>query len=252
MNDEPQIRIGTSGWHYDHWIGPFYPEASPSEKMLSFYAARFDTVEVNNTFYQIPDENTLRTWLKTVDDDFLFSVKASRYITHMKKLKDPKDPLSRFFGSIGALDEKIGAVLFQLPPNFGKNSDRLRSFIELLPDKYRYVFEFRDPDWFDEEIYNILKDNNAAFCIYEIEGRESPKQITTDFVYIRLHGPAKRAYQGKYEKEELSGWAGAISTWTNSGKDVYCYFDNDQKGYAAINAMELRDMLIDKNDFKEL
>ena len=234
-----EIFIGTSGWNYDHWKGTFYPESTKKKEWFSYYQSQLSTVEINNTFYNLPDRKTFENWNESTDTGFIFSVKASRYITHMKKLKDPKLATTKFFDAVRGLGDKLGPVLFQLPPKWKKNPKRLQEFINKLPDGKRYTFEFRDHSWFDREIYQILSDNNAAFCIYHLDGVESPREITADFVYIRLHGP-KGAYEGKYSKEELTGWAGALSAWQRQGKDVYLYFDNDQGGFAPQNALELK------------
>jgi uncharacterized protein YecE (DUF72 family) len=237
-----RIYIGTSGWNYPHWQGSFYPEDLPRKEWLSYYAERLASVEINNTFYQLPERSTLEQWKSRVPQSFLFSVKASRYITHMKKLKDPEGSTERFFSRIEVLKGKLGPVLFQLPPRWKRNPERLESFLDQLPRKYAYTFEFRDAGWFDQEIYSLLHGAGAAFCIYQLAGVLSPKEVTADFVYIRLHGPAE-AYQGRYDTKALSGWAGAVSAWSGRGNTVYCYFDNDQNGYAAANAMELKAML---------
>ncbi len=237
-----RIHIGTSGWHYDHWEGPFYPIASDPEMWLDYYAERFEDVEVNNTFYQLPGESTLENWKNRTPDDFLFATKASRYITHMKKLKDPKPSLRKFLDRVQALEPKLGPILFQLPPNWNFNRQRLASFLAALPASQRYAFELRDPTWINHEAFDLLQERGASFCIYEYDGRVSPKRITADFVYIRLHGPG-RAYQGSYDVSTLAGWAGAISSWVRQGKEVFCFFDNDQSGYAAQNARRLQGML---------
>jgi uncharacterized protein YecE (DUF72 family) len=236
------VRIGTSGWHYNHWRARFYPEDMASAEMLAFYARRFPAVEINNSFYKLPQKETFENWRGTVPDGFIFAVKASRYITHMKKLKEPEEPVRHFLERIAGLGNRLGPVLFQLPPNWHCNPDRLRAFVGALPDENRYAFEFRDPSWFTDEIFRILEEAGAAFCIYDLEGRLSPKPVTADFIYVRLHGPGS-AYEGNYSPEFLSGRAGAFSTWQRQGKDIFCFFDNDQKGFAAANAMSLLEML---------
>ena len=236
------LRIGTSGWHYDHWRGPFYPDDTTSDAYLSFYAERFGTVEVNNAFYQLPDERTLIAWRGTVQDGFLFAVKASRYITHMKKLKDPAGPLDTFFSRIDALGDRLGPVLFQLPPRWHVDVERLEAFLEALPAGVRAVFEFRDPSWFSERVYDLLDRHGAAFCIYDLAGSESPHVVTGGTAYVRLHGSGA-AYEGAYSKQALGGWAGACSGWLRSGKDVFVYFDNDARGSAANDALALKKML---------
>jgi uncharacterized protein YecE (DUF72 family) len=240
-----EIHIGTSGWHYEHWEGPFYPDTVAKRDYLAYYIKHLSTVEVNNTFYQLPEEGTLINWRDTVPEDFVFAVKASRYITHMKKLKDPQEPVTTFLGRIDALGDNLGPILFQLPPRWYFNRERLASFLEVLPSGQRYAFELRDPDWLNEQAYQILAEHNAALCIYDFKGRQAPKKVTADFVYVRLHGP-NGAYQGKYSAEALTGWAEDMSRWQHQGKDVYCYFDNDQAGYAVQNALELQAIFQDK------
>ena len=242
MSRKGRIRIGTSGWSYDHWVGPFYPQDLAGDKRLAYYAEHFASVEINNSFYNLPSEKTLRAWRETVGREFVFSVKASRYITHMKKLKDPEQSVTTFLERIDALEDRLGPILFQLPPHWGFNPERLKGFLDALPDRFRYSFELRDHSWHNEEAYALLASHDAAFCIYDLDGFLSPKQVTTDFAYVRLHGPDGK-YQGDYDASTLSGWAGAFSTWARQGTDVYCYFDNDDSGYAALNAARLAGML---------
>ena len=242
MKAKNKVHIGTSGWHYKHWKGPFYPEEMDESEFLDFYANRFRTVEINNSFYNLPEAKTLRQWRDTVPEKFIFSVKASRYITHMKKLKDPKKSLSTLLKRLKSLGDKMGPILFQLPPKWNVNAERLKSFLDTLPEENRYAFEFRDKSWFQQEIYETLAEYKAAFCIYELAGTVSPLEVTTDFVYIRLHGPGD-AYEGSYRKKTLRDWAGNISKWMQDGKTVYCYFDNDQAGYAPKNSLRLQEIV---------
>lgn len=234
-----RIHIGTSGWHYSHWVGPFYPSGTSSEQFLSYYTGFFGTVEINNTFYQLPARETLAGWREGTPDDFLFACKASRFITHMKKLGDPKQSVKRFFHTIEVLGDKLGPVLFQLPPRWHLNLDRLKCFLEALPKSWRYAFEFRDDTWFTQDTLKVLTEHGAAFCMYDLAGRQSPEEVTTDLVYIRLHGPGK-AYQGQYGTRVLARWAAQCLSWSKEGKDVYLYFDNDEKGYAAQDALALK------------
>ena len=244
MAKERKIHIGTSGWHYKHWQGPFYPKDVPTERYLEYYSKLFHTVEINNTFYNLPDKKTIREWRESVPAEFIFSVKASRYITHMKKLKDPRKPVEKFIDTVKLLKDKLGPILFQLPPRWRVNPERLETFVESLPSSYRYAFEFRDPSWFDSRIYEILEKYNKSFCIYEIGGLTSPRIVTADFVYIRLHGP-DGPYRGQYKTDVLREWAGELSRWKSQDKDIYFYFDNDEAGYAPQDAMRLRNTLYD-------
>ncbi|MFP4159253.1 MAG: DUF72 domain-containing protein [Desulfobacterales bacterium] len=235
------IYIGTSGWNYKHWKGPFYPEDLAARDWFAYYAERFHTVEINNSFYKLPEKKTFEQWADSAPEGFLFSVKASRYITHTKKLKDPQEPVGRFMENARGLGEKLGPVLFQLPPRWKCNPKRLDGFLEALPEDCRCAVEFRDESWWDPRIYEVLRAKNAAFCIFELEGRQSPMEVTADFVYIRLHGP-EEAYQGLYDDDVLSEWASAILQRAGEGIDVYCYFDNDENGYAARNALRLQQL----------
>jgi uncharacterized protein YecE (DUF72 family) len=234
--------IGTSGWHYDHWEGPFYPSGFPKEAFLEYYAACFCTTEINNSFYRLPEKKTLLRWRNAVPEGFVFSVKASRYLTHMKKLKDPREPMERLLDRVNVLEDKLGPILFQLPPRWGSNPERLEAFLEILPEGQRYAFEFRDPSWFDEKNYELLRNYKSSFCTYDLDGKTSPKEITADFAYVRLHGP-NGPYQGRYGAERLAGWASTFSAWVKEGLDVYCYFDNDEVGYAAQDALKLQQMM---------
>ena len=234
--------IGTSGWHYDHWEGPFYPSGCPKEAFLEYYAACFCTTEINNSFYRLPEKKTLLRWRNAVPEGFVFSVKASRYLTHMKKLKDPREPMERLLDRVNVLEDKLGPILFQLPPRWGSNPERLEDFLEILPEGQRYAFEFRDPSWFDEKNYELLRNYKSSFCTYDLDGKTSPKEITADFAYVRLHGP-DGPYRGRYGAERLAGWASTFSAWLNKGLDVYCYFDNDEIGYAAQDALRLQQMM---------
>jgi len=236
------IHIGTSGWHYPHWQGPFYPEKLPKSEFLRYYRNKFHTVEINNSFYRLPQEKTLIDWRESVPPGFIFAVKGSRYITHMKKLKDPQQSVEPLFSRITLLQDKLGPVLFQLPPRWRYNGERLRSFLAALPPDHRYALEFRDRSWLTKEAYRILADHDAAFCIYEFAGFLSPREVTADFVYLRLHGPGA-AYQGSYDTGTLAHWGGAIAAWAGKGLEVFCYFDNDEAGYAAQNALSLQKLL---------
>jgi uncharacterized protein YecE (DUF72 family) len=236
------IRIGTSGWHYAHWKGPFYPEKLPSSKMLEYYAQHFDTVELNNTFYRLPLESGLETWRESTPKGFCFAAKGSRFLTHMKKLKDAGPGIAKFFERVDRLGKKLGPIVFQLPPWWEVNASRLEEFLEALPPRHKYAFELRNPTWHTAETYRLLRRHNTAFCIFEIAGAFSGLEITANFTYVRLHGPGG-AYQGSYSHSALGKWSERIGTWRRDLRAVYVYFDNDQAGYAVKNARELRDML---------
>ena len=240
------IRIGTSGFHYKHWIGPFYPPKTPASKMLGFYLQHFDTVELNNSFYRLPTAEAFDAWREATPANFIFAVKASRFITHNKKLKDPEHALDNLLPRAAHLGPKLGPILFQLPPHWRVNPERLESLLEILPRDPRYTFEFRELSWITPAIISILTKFNAAFCIYELAGYHSPLEITADFAYVRLHGPESGKYQGSYSDERLQEWARQIEAWAQNLKAIYVYFDNDQYAYAAANARNLRNMLSGK------
>jgi uncharacterized protein YecE (DUF72 family) len=242
-SSEPsRVHIGTSGWHYKHWKGTFYPAKLPASKMLSWYAERFDTVEINNSFYRLPAASALELWCRQTQPDFCFAVKASRYITHNRKLKDPQNAVDKFLVVIEKLERRLGPILFPLPPSWKVNVERLNEFLSGLPRGHRYVFEFRHESWNTAEVYDVLRRHNAAFCIYELAGFQSPLEITADFTYVRLHGPGNK-YQGDYSKSILHAWAERIEQWGKHLRHIFVYFDNDQAGFAAKNALELKSMV---------
>jgi uncharacterized protein YecE (DUF72 family) len=236
------IHIGTSGWHYKHWVGRFYPEKFPASRMLEYYSQRFDTVEINNSFYQLPRETALETWREATPRRFCFAAKGSRYLTHMKKLTDTDQGIDRFFERVDRLGVKLGPIVFQLPPWWEVNAERLDRFLAALPRGHRYAFELRNATWHNAEVYAILRRHNTAFCIFEIAGMRSDFTLTANFAYVRLHGP-EGAYQGLYSDDVLRNWAARIREWSTSLRAVYIYFDNDQAGYAAENAAALQELV---------
>ena len=236
-----EVRIGTSGWHYEHWKGRFYPEGLPASRRLAHYASVFDTVELNNTFYRLPTPAAVDAWRETVPQGFRFAVKASRYLTHMKRLADPEQGLARFLPVVERLGPALGPILFQLPPRWGRDIARLERFLDTLPRGRRYAFELRDPSWFAPEVELALERAGAAFVVWELGGERSPIAVTSDLVYVRLHGPAARKYRGSYGERELAAWAGRVRDWRAQGLDVCVYFDNDERAYAPSNALALRE-----------
>jgi uncharacterized protein YecE (DUF72 family) len=234
-----EIRIGTSGWHYKHWIGRYYPADIKPSNMLAHYVRDFDSVELNNTFYRLPQESALDTWRKSAPPGFVYAVKGSRFITHMLKLKDPQQALANFMERAERLRSKLGPILWQLPPHWNVNLERLEEFLRLLPRKHRYAFELRHESWLNEDVYAILRRYNAAFCIYELAGHQTPFEITADWTYVRLHGPTAFKYQGSYSAEQLAAWAARIAAWKKTLKAIYVYFDNDDSAHAVANALTL-------------
>ena len=235
--NEKQIWIGTSGWHYNHWYKLFYPDKMPTAEMLSYFTHHFDTVEINNTFYALPLESTFRRWEQTVPAGFRFAVKGSRYITHIKKLMDPEEPLKRFLPLTDLLGRKLGPILFQFPNTWDLNLERLQHFLAVLPRHHRYAFEFRHPSWHIDAVYSLLSDYKAAFTIYDFGGHPSPLQVTTDFVYVRLHGGSDN---GNYTDAEISQWAKRVLEWREANKRVLLYFNNDFQGFAINNGIALK------------
>lgn len=211
--------------------------------MFAYYAQHFDTVELNNSFYRLPNPETFRGWREAAPKNFLFAVKASRFITHNLKLKNPQNALDNILSRAEVLGRKLGPVLFQLPPSWKKNVERLDEFLAALSRYHRYVFEFREPSWHDEEVYAVLRKYNAAYCIHEIAGFHTELTITADFTYVRLHGPGAGKYEGRYTETQIGQWAQQISDWSKRLKAIYVYFDNDQAGYAAANALRLKELV---------
>lgn len=230
-----ELRIGCSGWSYDHWRGTFYPDEIRAKDRLAYYASRFDTAEVNGSFYRLPAENTVKAWRKAVPDGFLFAWKASRFITHNKKLKDCEDSVALVFGRMDHLGDAFGPALFQLPPMLHKDCDRLAGFLKLLPKHRRHVVEFRHPSWYEREVFDILGDHDVALCISDHHDAPSPWEITAGHVYVRGHGP-QGSYSGRYSRQTLESWAGRITSLREGGRDVFCYFDNDAKTAAPTDA----------------
>jgi uncharacterized protein YecE (DUF72 family) len=236
------VYIGTSAWHYRHWRGRFYPSDLTAARMLRYYADRFDTVEINNSFYRLPTPSALEGWCRETPAGFCFAVKASRYITHNLKLKHPKQAEQKFLSRIESLGRRLGPILFQLPPDWKINVVRLGEFLRELPQRHRYTFEFRNPTWHVPEVYDTLRRHRAALCIHEIAGFQCPFEVTADFIYVRLHGPSDK-YQGVYSESALRTWANRIQNWRKELTHVFVYFDNDQSGFAAKNVLELKRML---------
>jgi uncharacterized protein YecE (DUF72 family) len=236
------VHVGTSGWHYRHWYGPFYPEDLPASRMLEFYSRHFDSVELNNTFYRLPTENGMATWRSSTPRGFCFAAKGSRFLSHMKKLKDPEIAIRRFFERVDQLKPKLGPIVFQLPPFWEVNTERLEHFLGALPRWHRCAFELRNPTWHSETVYRILRKHNVAFCIFEIGGLVSECHLTANFTYVRLHGPGG-AYEGSYSHPQLERWAARVKNWQEQLDAIYIYFDNDQAAYAVENALALKRLL---------
>ena len=238
------VRIGTSGWVYQHWRGLFYPHDLPQPEWFAHYAHQFDTVEVNNSFYRLPSEAAFDAWRKQAPPGFLYAVKASRYLTHMKKLKDPEEPLKLFFGRADRLGATLGPVLYQLPPRWRLDLPRFEHFLAALPPGHRHVVEFRETSWLTEPAFALLERHGVAHCLHDMRPLQVPLRVTAPLVYVRFHGdPTHPAYLGNYDLPTLEDWAARIADWHGQGLDVYVYFNNDNRGYAIENARTLRGLL---------
>jgi uncharacterized protein YecE (DUF72 family) len=238
-----RVLIGTSGWHYDSWRGPFFPPGLPIKSQLQYYASQFCTAELNGVFYRTPTPEAVQSWNEQTGSDFVFAWKASKFITHWKRLSaNSVNSLELLEDRIALLGGKAGPVLFQLPPNFRADADRLASFLKLLPAKRRYSFEFRHPSWYAPPIVRLLAKANISLCISDHHDAPAPWKRTADFVYVRGHGPGGR-YKGHYSMATLEAWAKRIKSWKARGCDVLVFFDNDQKSAAPIDALKLRRML---------
>jgi uncharacterized protein YecE (DUF72 family) len=236
------VHIGTSGWSYSHWAEKFYPDGLKNKRWLNYYSGQFNTVEINSSFYHLPTPQTFMTWKESTGTDFLFSVKASRYITHIKRLIDCREAFNRLLAAAKELGEKLGPFLFQLPPNMSKNENRLEEFLKILPVKYKYAFEFRNESWLTGDIYDLLKNAGCAFVISSSPGFPYKEEITADFCYIRMHGP-RDLYSSSYSNDELKKISSLIKKNLNKSIESYVYFNNDAKCYAVENARTLIEMV---------
>ena len=234
--------IGTSGWHYDHWRDLFYPANLAKAEWLGFYASHFDTVELNNSFYRLPSEDAFANWYRSSPPEFIFAVKVSRFITHIKRLKNIEEALQNFISRARILGEKLGPLLYQLPPNMHRNDERLESFLTKLPQGMPHVFEFRHPSWLEEKVFDILRQYNVGLCVFDMPSFTCPPVATADFAYVRFHG-SRGLYSSCYSDEELADWAKKISSLRANLKAVYVYFNNDAEAFAVRNAITLRSYL---------
>jgi len=234
--------IGTSGWHYEHWRYRFYPAELAKAEWLEFYAGRFTAVELNNSFYRLPSETAFATWRNSSPANFTFAVKVSRFITHIKRLKDTDEAVERFITRAKILGEKLGPFLYQLPPNMHRNDERLESFLSILPRGLKHVFEFRHQSWLEEGVFEILRKYNVGFCVFDMPSLSCPVVATANFAYIRFHG-STGLYWSCYSDEELAEWARRLADLAANLKAVYIYFNNDAEAFAVRNAITLRDYL---------
>jgi uncharacterized protein YecE (DUF72 family) len=250
----PGIRIGCSGWNYKHWRGPVYPPDVPVRLWFAHYADSFDTVEVNNTFYKLPEPSTFAAWRERAPASFLYAIKASRFLTHLKRLRDPEEPVARLFEHARELGGHLGPILYQLPGNFHCDLNRLADFLAILPRtlgeiggsptdlELRHVIEFRHPSWYGDDTYRVLETHSAAMCLHDKAGSAIFDPVIGPFTYVRFHGPGGR-YFGRYDKGRLEWWAERLGAQHRSGRNVFAYFNNDPDGMAVFNALELKAML---------
>ena len=237
------VFVGTSGWHYASWKGPFYPDGVTHKQQLRYYGTQFPAAELNGVFYRTPSEEAVRRWRDETPDGFTFAWKASKFITHWKRLSErSENSLALMESRLVLLGDKAGPILFQLPPQFEVNEERLTRFLTMLNPKRRYAFEFRHASWYAPPILRLLSERDISLCISDHHDAPSPWRRTASFVYVRGHGPGGR-YKGHYTGKTLQQWAARIAGWKRQRCDVYVFFDNDQKSAAPRDAARLQDML---------
>jgi uncharacterized protein YecE (DUF72 family) len=238
-----KIWVGTSGWTYDGWRGPFYPKEVPKKRWLAWYAQQFATTEINGSFYRTPSLEAVEAWREQTPDEFLFAWKASKFITHWKRLSDKSaNSIELMETRLKVLGPKAGPVLFQLPARFKADGKRLASFLKLRSKKYKYAFEFRDASWYEKDILALLQKRDVALCLSDHIDAPAPWVVTAGHVYIRGHGPTGE-YKDRYPLKTLREWAASIRKWKRQGRTVFCYFDNDQKSAAPKDARRLAELL---------
>ncbi|RHW16348.1 DUF72 domain-containing protein [Sphingomonas gilva] len=236
------IRVGCSGWNYRHWRGAFYPEKLPVKSWFSHYAEHFDTVEINNSFYRLPRAETFDAWREQAPAGFCYAVKANRYLTQAKKLKNCEQPLARMIAPTRHLESTLGPILFQLPPRFRLNLERLESFLVLLPDDVTAVFEFRDKSWLIPDTLDLLERHGASFCAHDMPGLATPRWATGPAAYVRFHG-GEGKYWGRYSDEALLDWSDWMVEQARAGRAVWAYFNNDAEAHAIHDALTLKAMI---------
>ncbi len=235
-----QLRIGTSGWLYRHWRELFYPAKLPARELLPFYAAEFDTVELNSSFYRQPSREQFESWALRVPDRFIFAVKGSRFISHVKRLVVEQSSVDIVVEAVGGLGKKLGPILFQFPANFQCHLERLQRFLPMLPPGLRFAFEFRHDSWLAPPVFDLLRNHGAALCIPDHPNMPQALEVTADFTYIRMHAGARSI---GYGHAALEKWAERLCEWSESGTDCYVYFNNDAEGYAIRNARTLKQLV---------
>lgn len=233
------LRIGTSGYHYDHWKGAFYPDDLPKSRWLDYYAQNFDTLELNNTFYRLPSAAAFDQWKSQAPPGFCYALKFNRFGTHFMRLKKPRSTLGKFVSVAKRLGKLLGPILVQLPPHWNVNISRLDDFLKAAPREFRWTVEFRDPRWLRPEIFKVLERHEAALCIHDLL-EDHPRTLTASWTYLRYHG---YRYGGSYSRNKLAGDAKWIRRRLAEGRDLFVYFNNDAQGHAVQNAIELRRQL---------
>jgi uncharacterized protein YecE (DUF72 family) len=231
--------VGTSGWHYEHWKERFYPKGLGKPRWLAHYARFFGTVEVNASFYRLPSENAFRGWYGGSPPGFVFALKASRLITHYRRLVNVAEALEVFFARARLLGEKLGPILYQLPPDFARDDARLDAFLAQLPADLRHVVEFRHGSWFDDGVFDLLARRGVGFCVMDLVHLKSPQVATASTVYVRFHG-ATGVYSGPYGEAEMKRWAGVLKNLGAGRAEVFAYFNNDSQAHAVRDALSLQ------------
>ncbi len=235
--------IGTSGWHYDDWRGRFYPEKLPKARWLEFYSEHFNTLELNNSFYHLPSEAAFNNWYNSSPPDFVFAVKMSRFVTHIKRLKDCDEAIMNFMSRARLLKEKLGPILYQLPPGLHRKDVLLDSFLKKLPTELKHVIEFRHQSWLDDNVYEILHRYKVGFCVFDMPKLVSPLIATGEFAYVRFHG-REGLYASRYTEKEMNDWSEKIKGLAERLETVYIYFNNDMQGHAIENARMMREYFL--------
>jgi uncharacterized protein YecE (DUF72 family) len=244
LDGRGRARVGCSGWVYRDWRGGFYPSDLPQSKWFAWYASRFDTVELNNTFYRLPTEKAVQRWADQAPPGFVYSLKLGQFGSHRKKLLDAEQWLPNHLDRVHRLGASLGPTVVQLPPHWRRNEQRLDEFLDAAPRSMRWAVEVRDPSWLVDDVYDVLRRHGAALCVHDLIPRH-PYVRTTDWIYVRFHGPHadERPYHGRYGQRRLAGWAERLSAELDASRDVYCYFNNDVGGQAVVDAGDLRALL---------
>jgi len=242
IRDAPPVRVGCSGWQYKHWRGDFYPAELPPARWFEHYARAFDTVEINNSFYRWPDATTFAKWREKAPKRFLYAVKAARFLTHMKKLKDPEEPIFRTFENVKELGPHLGPVLYQLPPRWPLNLERLEIFLRTLPRNRLQTIEFREPSWYTDEVFALMRKHKVALCLHDMHGSATGRTVVGPFIYVRYHFGTQK-YGGRYDDDRLDEWAEWLARRAGEGMPVFAYFNNDTGGHAPRDAVRLRERI---------